>query len=171
MTRDNYVAVLAIVLIGAVVTVWFMPNYRAAPEVSLNIIDGSTLDLADLRGQPVLVTFWATSCSGCVKEMPHLIELYRELNSAGFEIVAVAMPYDPPHHVMTLARQVQIPYPIALDIQGKAVAAFGDVQLTPTSFLIGPDGNIVHHKVGELDIEKLRHAITEMLAHTATNLG
>ena len=39
-------------------------------------------------GKPVLVTFWATSCPGCVKEMPHFIDLYRELNSRGFELVA-----------------------------------------------------------------------------------
>ena len=171
MKHRRSISLLAVALLFAVTTVWLLPNHRSAPELSLNIIDGRTLSLAQLRGRPVLVTFWATTCLRCIKEMPHLIELYHELNDAGLEIIAVAMPYDPPNQVMTLARQAQIPYPIAVDIRGEAVAAFGNVQLTPTNFLIGPEGNIVHHNIGELDVAKLRERVSEMLAGTATKFG
>jgi len=56
-----------------------------------------------------------------------------------------------------------IPYPIALDINADAARAFGDVRLTPTSFLIAPDGRIVYHKLGEMSMQKLRQDILDML--------
>ena len=74
------------------------------------------------------------------------------------------MAYDPPNQVLTLSKARRIPYPIALDIQSRAADAFGDVRLTPTSFLIAPDGRIVHQKIGELDMNTLRSLVLDMLA-------
>ena len=117
-----------------------------------------------MRGRPVLVNFWATTCPGCVKEIPHLAELYRALAPDGLEIIGVAMAYDPPNLVIELSKARRIPYPIALDIKGEAARAFGDVRVTPSSFLIGPDGRIMHRKIGELDMDKLRSLLEDMLA-------
>jgi hypothetical protein len=60
-----------------------------------------------------------------------------------------------------------IPYPIALDIHADAARAFGDVRITPTSFLIAPDGRIVYHRTGELDPETLRSEIIELMPRTS----
>ena len=119
--------------------------------------------MGELRGRPVLVTFWATTCPGCLKEMPHLVELYEELGNAGFELIGIAMSYDPPNRVLELTTERQLPYPIALDLDGALAAAFGNVMLTPTSFLIGPDGRIIKHKIGEMDINELRQQVESML--------
>jgi peroxiredoxin len=97
--------------------------------------------------------------------MPHLIDLHRELGPRGFEIVAIAMAYDPPEQVRELARQKQLPYTVAID-DGSAAVAFGDVKLTPTSFLIDPQGRIVQQKLGEMDMEQLRIRILGMLAQS-----
>ena len=136
---------------------------KRAPDVTFKTIDGRQLDLQSLRGKPVLVTFWATTCTGCMKEMPHLIALYRDL-SPRLEIIGVAMAYDPPSQVVKLTELIQVPYPISLDIDGKIANAFGNVMLTPTSFLISPDGKIIKYMVGEMDMDKLHTRIVDLLA-------
>lgn len=154
--------VLAVILISAVV--WFMPaGLRQAPPLIGQTLDGRTLTLEQLRGKPVLVTFWATTCPSCIEEIPQLVELYRELNSKGLEIIGVAMAYDPPEQVRALAKQRQIPYPIVLDTQERIAREFDNVRLTPTSVLISPEGRIVHYRLGLLDMPKLRDTIQKML--------
>jgi thiol-disulfide isomerase/thioredoxin len=111
----------------------------------------------------VLVTFWATTCPSCIEEMPHLIELYRELNPKGLEIIGVAMVYDPPAQVRAMAEQRQIPYPIVLDSEERIAREFDNVRVTPTTVLISPEGRIVHYRLGFLDMPKLRDTIEAML--------
>jgi len=139
---------------------------QRAPDITFPLLDGRQLSLSSLAGKPVLVTFWATSCVECRKEMPDMIALYQELSGTGFEIIAVAMPYDPPNRVLETSRDMQIPYPIALDINGTAVSAFGDIPGTPASFLIDPDGSIAMEHTGLLDFGQLRAQIKQMLADT-----
>ena len=133
-----------------------------APNIIFNTIDGRQFDLNSLRGKPVLVTFWATSCTGCMKEMPHLISLYNDL-SPRLEIIGVAMAYDPPSQVVKLTEIKQVPYPISLDVDGKIADAFGNVMSTPTSFLIAPNGKIIKHKIGGMDMDKLQTQILDLL--------
>jgi thiol-disulfide isomerase/thioredoxin len=121
------------------------------------------LELAQLRGRPVLVVFLATTCASCIEEMPHLVELYRELNPKGLEIIGVAMGYDLPEQVQNLVKQQKIPFPIMLDIQENIALKFNNIQLTPTSVLISPDGRIISYLVGPLDMSKLRDRIQAML--------
>jgi peroxiredoxin len=162
--KDILLGLFALALVGALAYVWLSPEgLKRAPDVALRTLDGDEIKLAELRGKPVLVTFWATSCPGCVKEIPHLIELYQEFGPRGLQLVAVAMSYDPPDHVLAMRDTRQIPYPIALDIKGEAARAFGDVRLTPTSFLIAPDGRIVRQKIGEMEMTDVRAQIRAML--------
>ena len=124
--------------------------------------------MASLRGHPVLVNFWATSCPGCIKELPQLTELYKDFKAQGLEVIGIAMAYDPPNQVVALSQARRIPYPIALDLRSEAARAFGGVRLTPTSLLIAPDGKVVHCKSGPLDMPKVRTMIASMLS-TARN--
>ena len=161
--KDIGIAAFALALVGLLAYLWMSPGgLKQAPELSFTTLDGRQVSLADLRGRPVLVTFWATTCPGCMEEMPHLIDLYKELNPRGLEIIGVAMAYDPPNQVLTVVNQRQVPYPITLDIESKAATAFGDVRLTPSSFLIAPDGRIVLQKIGELDMQRVRREILAM---------
>ena len=155
--RDALFAVIGLSLIGWLALLWLAPEHPAqAPDIVLTTLQGNKLSIPELRGSPVLVNFWATTCSSCLHEIPHLIELYEELAPYGLEVVGVAMAYDPPNRVVALSQAKKIPYPIALDIQGDAARAFGDVNVTPTSILIAPDGNIIHRKSGELAVKKIR---------------
>jgi len=164
LNKETLVAGLALAVVLAFAASWFMPaGLRPAPPLVGQTLDGRTLTLQQLRGKPVLVTFWATTCPSCIEEMPHLIELYRELNPKGLELIGVAMSYDPPEQVRALAARRQIPYPIVLDTQSRIAREFGNVQLTPTSVLISPDGRIVQYRLGLLDMPKLRETIQDLL--------
>lgn len=164
-------AAAGIISIAAVLTLGIqLTATQRAPVISFSLLDGKQLNLSSLAGRPVLVTFWATSCIECRKEMPDLIALYNELSGKGFEHIAVAMPYDPPNRVLELSERMQIPYPIAIDIEGKAVSAFGNVPATPSAFLISPEGKIVMSHSGLLDMTTLRRLILEMLPAQTANI-
>lgn len=84
-------------ILAIVAGLWFLQSsasLNSAPDISLNFIDGRKIEFNSFQGKPLLVTFWATTCSTCLQEMPHLVELYDEFNKDGFEIIAIAMPYD-----------------------------------------------------------------------------
>jgi peroxiredoxin len=166
--KQKLITLFAVALLGVLGYLWFAPaELKSRPDINVTDIDGNELHLSDYRGRPLLVTFWATTCPGCIKEMPHLIELYRELSPQGLEIIGIAMDYDPPNHVLAMRDAKQIPYPVALDIHADAARAFGNVRLTPTSFLIAPDGHIALRKVGEMNMDRLRRDILDMLQQAA----
>lgn len=165
MKKGNIIAIAGVViLIGVIAFLWFSPSgMKAAPNVTFNTLEGEAIQLSSLKGRPALVVFWATTCPGCIKEMPHLVELYEELHPQGLELIGVAMAYDPPGQVKEMIKLRQIPYTIALDSKGDAARAFGDVKLTPTSFLIDPQGRIVQQRLGEMDMPQIRSRILGML--------
>lgn len=140
------------------------PNIEQLPRVAVHRLDRGSIDFAALRGQPVLVTFWSITCATCVKEIPHLVELYRAYNRRGLEVIGVTGPQDLPHRVLEFVRDIGIPYPIALDIDAKAEKAFGGVFVTPTTFLFSPDGKLVFKKVGPFDEEHIARLVRDMLA-------
>ncbi|MEM7208481.1 MAG: TlpA disulfide reductase family protein [Pseudomonadota bacterium] len=163
-TKDIAIGAVAALFISALAYVWLAPaGFGSAPSVTFKTLTGEQIQLDDLRGKPVLVTFWATSCVGCMREMPHLIEMHHDLHAQGLEIIGVAMDYDPPNHVVETVESRQVPYTISLDIDGAIAAAFDQVRLTPTNYLINPDGRVVFKKIGEMDIAKLRDDIIQML--------
>ncbi|BCB25616.1 thioredoxin [Sulfurimicrobium lacus] len=134
-----------------------------APNVDLTTLDGKQMALDSLRGKVVLVNFWATSCPGCVSEMPALADIYRKYQPRGLEVVAVAMNYDPPEYVRNYAQQRNLPFTIALDTTGKAAEAFSQVKLTPTSFVIDRKGHIIQQTIGELDFAQLKTLLEQQL--------
>ncbi|MGB5300685.1 MAG: TlpA disulfide reductase family protein [Thiogranum sp.] len=168
--KGALLAALALSLIGSLGLWWLTPDrLTQAPDITLTTLQGKELSIPIPQGGPLLVNFWATSCPGCLEEIPHLIELYKELAPRGFEVIGIAMAYDPPNRVIALSQSKQIPYPIALDIQGEAAKAFGNVSLTPSSFLIAPDGRIIRRQTGELELNKVRSLVVDMLARPDTD--
>lgn len=167
--KDVTIVVFAVVLLGALAFLWLSPSgLKPAPAITLTALDGQTIHSASYQGRPLLVVFWATTCPGCIQEMPHLVELYQELAPRGFHIIGVAMAYDPPEQVREMVRQKALPYTVAIDSNGAAARAFGEVKLTPTTFLIDPQGRIVQQTLGELDMAQLRNRILGMLAQGRT---
>ena len=162
LAKPLLIAVAALAIVGALV--YALMDKPGAPASTFTTLEGKTLTLDELRGKVVLVNFWATPCPGCIKKMPDMIEVYREYKDRGFEIIAVAMSYDPPNYVQSFVQTRQLPFPVALDVTGEHARAFGDVQLTPTTFIIGKDGRILEPRLGDIDFVRLRVLLDRELA-------
>ncbi|MHB1215517.1 MAG: peroxiredoxin family protein [Thiobacillus sp.] len=162
IAKPALIALVVLAIAGALV--YALLDKPGAPAATFTTLEGKSIVLDELRGKVVLVNFWATSCPGCIKEMPDLVETYKQYRDRGFEIIAVAMSYDPPNYVLNFAQTRQLPFPVALDVDGAHARAFGNVQLTPTAFIIGKDGRILEQKLGELDFVKLRALLDKELS-------
>ena len=136
----------------------------AAPQSTFVLLDGSKTTTSDLKGKVTLVNFWATTCVSCVKEMPALIATHNKFKDRGYETVAVAMSYDEPKWVVSFAQSRQLPFKVALDNTGQIAQDWGDVKLTPTTYLVDKQGNIVKRFVGEPNMEALHALIDELLS-------
>ena len=135
-----------------------------APEVGYVLLDGHKASSRDWNGKVMLVNFWATSCATCVKEMPQVIATHDKFKGRGFDTLAVAMSYDPPAFVAKFAETRKLPFGVAIDNTGTVANAFGQVQMTPTTFLINKHGEIVKRYVGEPDFAALHGLIEQLLA-------
>ncbi|GHD64582.1 hypothetical protein GCM10007350_24010 [Jeongeupia chitinilytica] len=112
-----------------------------------------------MRGQVVLVNFWATSCSGCMQEMPELIKLQQKYGPAGYKTLAIAMSYDIPEYIQNYRQRTELPFIVSHDKDGSLAKSFGDVALTPTSFLLDKNGKILKQYVGIPDMNELNQLI------------
>jgi peroxiredoxin len=142
-------------------------THEPAPQVNYTLLDGQKLSTATLKGQVVLVNFWATSCTTCVAEMPEIMATFEKYKGKGYQTVAVAMSYDPPAYVSNFAQTRKLPFGVAIDNTGAIAKGFGDVKLTPTSFLINKRGEIVKRYVGAPDFEALHTLVEKLLAEQA----
>ena len=138
----------------------------AAPESTFVLLDGSRQSTADLRGKVTLVNFWATSCTTCVAEMPEIVATYNKYSSKGFDTLAVAMSYDPPSYVVNFTETRKLPFKVAIDNTGAVAQAWGDVKLTPSTFIVNKRGEIVKSYVGAPDFPELHRLIEKLLAET-----
>lgn len=158
------IALAVLVLAAAAAGLYLSTQSREpAPAAELTLLDGNRLPLASLRGKVVLVNFWATSCTTCVKEMPDLVATHQRFAPRGYETVAVAMSYDPPAYVAHFTQSRKLPFKVVLDHDGEVARRFGDIKLTPTTFLIDKDGEIVKRYVGEPDFDKLNQLVARLL--------
>ena len=167
MKKALYVAATAVVLAVGVATgvgVYLQSGSTAAPMSSFVLLDGSRKTTSDLKGKVTLVNFWATSCVTCVGEMPKVIATYDKYKSQGYDTLAVAMSYDPPSYVVNFAETRKLPFKVAIDNTGSVAQAWGDVKLTPTTFIVNKKGEIVKRYVGEPDFAELHKLIEKLLA-------
>lgn len=156
---------IAIALFAFCCVSWFsvqqFTSLKNAPAIELSLINGDKFNLINIPNKYVLVSFWATSCGVCVKEIPEMSRFYMQHSGEDFELIAVAMPYDPPDRVLRMTKEKQIPYPIAIDIQGEAMLGFGDISVTPTHFLVAQDGSIISKTRGIFNFAKLEKLLQQ----------
>ncbi|WP_455153208.1 TlpA family protein disulfide reductase [Cupriavidus basilensis] len=142
---------------------YILASRPPAPAVEFTTLDGERLSMRDLRGKVVLVNFCATSCATCIKEMPDVIRTYERFAPRGFELIAVAMSYDPPESVRNDTTQHRLPFKVVLDTQGRTAAALDNVNLTPTGVLIDKTGRDLRRIVGEPNFAALHALINQEL--------
>jgi peroxiredoxin len=165
LKKTPIIALIAITLAG-LAGLWFMQagTLDKAPASRFVLLDGSVRTESDLQGKVTLVNFWATSCTTCVAEMPALMATDDKFRSRGYQTVAVAMSYDPPSYVVNFAQTRKLPFAVAIDNTGANAKAWGDVGITPTSYLVDKRGQIVKRYVGAPEMAELHKLIEKLLA-------
>jgi peroxiredoxin len=156
-------AAVAVIALSAIGYFSFIAK-KPAPPVTFTSLTGEQVSMDSLRGKVVMVNFWATSCTTCVKEMPQMVETYNKYKDKGLDFVAVAMSYDPPNYVLNYAQTRKLPFKVALDTKGDLAKSFGDVKLTPTTYVIDKKGNIIKRYVGEPEFAALHQLLENALA-------
>ena len=139
---------------------------RTAPEARFVTLGGESFTTSQLRGKVTVVNFWATWCPDCVREMPRMIEAHRKYAPRGYETIAVAVR-DHPNRVADYTIKQALPFKVALDTTDEVSKRFGDIRLTPTTFVIDKRGRLVRRFVGEPDWKEFDRVVEKALAEPA----
>ncbi len=137
-----------------------------APEFTLQTLDGEAISLADLRGQVVLINFWATWCPPCRAEMPGFQRVYNEKRDRGFTVIGLSTDVGGRGPVDAFLAERGITYPVAM-ASSRMVRDFGGSNLLPTSYLIDRQGRIRHTVKGFFAEATLAQAVERLLAEPA----
>lgn len=119
-----------------------------APEFTLPTLDGETISLSDLRGQAVVLNFWASWCPPCRAEMPDLERLYQTYRTDNLVVIGVNLQ-ESPVTVRSFVEREGLGFPIVLDRDGSVTNLYRIIPL-PTTFFIDPDGIITAKYEGRL---------------------
>ena len=111
-----------------------------APGFTLTTQDGKQVSLADLKGQVVMINFWATWCGPCRKEMPLLDALYKRYSKLGFTLVGVNVEEDPSGAGAYL-EETPVSFPILFDSNNE-VSELYDVNAMPSTVMVDRQGNM-----------------------------
>ncbi|OED41724.1 hypothetical protein AB833_09265 [Chromatiales bacterium (ex Bugula neritina AB1)] len=119
-----------------------------APEFTLDSLEGESLQLADFKGQFVLLNFWATWCPPCLEEMPSMDEIYNRYKDQGFSVVAVSSDEEGQSIVQPFIDKLGVSFPVLLDTDKSVSGKYGAVNL-PLSFLLNREGEVIAGAEGE----------------------
>lgn len=133
----------------------------AAPDFTAQALDGTAVRLADLRGRPVVLNFWATWCPPCLQELPHLMDVARR---SGDRLVVLGIDNgEPAATVAAFANDRGLNYPIALDLTFEITDLYR-VDGLPTTFFIDQDGIIRDMMMGPLTPATLQDKLATIAA-------
>lgn len=149
-------------IVGLFVINWLNSSSGIRPELSFTDIDGQQHSMSQYAGKPILLTFWATDCPGCIQEMPDLVALYDEYAKQGLVMIEVAMAYDSLDHIKAMRDERKLPFIITWDNKSEIALAFDNVRVTPTHFLIAPEGDIVMRKIGNISLDYMHDKLQKM---------
>ncbi|MFP4252562.1 MAG: peroxiredoxin family protein [Guyparkeria sp.] len=125
--------------------------------------DGEPVELSSIKGKPTLITFWATTCPGCVKEIPHIQELHDKYAERGVNVVGLAMSYDPLDQINKMVEKRDMTYTIWRDQDGRGAEVFGPVRVTPTTFILDAQARIEFQKIGVFDVGRVERTLDKLL--------
>jgi peroxiredoxin len=134
---------------------------RLAPDFALKDGSGKSVALSAQRGHVVLLNFWATWCDSCREELPALKDL-QSRSGGRYVLLAVSVDEDPAK-VPPFLKKYGLDYPVAYAEPGGATLRAYAVRDLPTTFLIGPDGQIERRYVGPLDERAVENDILALL--------
>lgn len=131
-----------------------------APDVELEFFDGSVAILADFRGRPVVVNFWASWCPACIAEMPDFESVHQRVDGA-VVFIGVDMQDIDRSTASRFVADTGVTYRIADDPTGEVFAAFGGFAM-PTTVFIDENGAVVARQNGAIFEDQLAEMISEV---------
>jgi cytochrome c biogenesis protein CcmG, thiol:disulfide interchange protein DsbE len=140
----------------------FGAGTEPAPDFVVETMQGDTIRLSDLRGQVVLVNFWATWCPPCRVEMPGFQRVWEDYADRGFVIVGLSVDQGVRSDVVRWVDQRGLTFPIAF-APGTVVRSYGGASTLPTSILIDREGRIAHRVQGYYAEPALRAAVRRLI--------
>src|SRR6201996_8511910 len=162
----RYIAAAVVAVAIATAGYFAFGSQQHVPDATFTLLSGQKVSTSDLKGKVYLINFWATNCDTCMKEMPQMVNTYNRFKGQGLEFVAVAMNYDAPMYVTNYTETRQLPFKVAMD-DGSAAKQFGNVQLTPTTFVVDKNGKILKRYVGEPQFAELDQLLAKALKGTS----
>lgn len=127
-------------------------------ELKVTTLDGQAFDLADERGQWVVVNYWATWCGPCIKEMPELDALDRERED--LKVLGLAFEETTPEELKAFLARRPVGYAIAAVDVYAPPKAFAVPKGLPTTHLVGPDGELEKSFLGPVTRADIEAAIS-----------
>jgi cytochrome c biogenesis protein CcmG/thiol:disulfide interchange protein DsbE len=135
---------------------------RPAPDFTLQLLDGGSITLSDLKGKVVMIDFWASWCTPCRQEAPVLAQVYKEYQGRGVEFIGISI-WDRPSDAQDYIQRFGITYPSGLDSEGTILVDYA-VRGIPEKFFIDAQGRLVKRFIGPSKVEGLREILDQMLA-------
>jgi peroxiredoxin len=122
-----------------------LSDINKAPDFTLKAINDSTYTLSELKGNVVLINFWATWCGPCRMEIPEFNELYEEYHNRGFELLGISIS-DTKKQLKNYINSYKVKYPLLYGSTkdlSKITRDYGGVYAVPSSFLVGKNGDML----------------------------
>jgi peroxiredoxin len=141
------------------------------PDLTLETMDGETINLAEQKGKTLLINFWATWCAPCREEIPDLKTLHSELKAEGLTVIGIALDRQGREVVAPFVNEQSINYPIVIDDEGTVESAFGPIRGLPTTLLVTPGGQVTKRILGVFPTEKMKPTLQEMLTESESASG
>ena len=137
---------------------------QRAPEFELELLDGGRASLAQFRGRPVLLNFWATWCKPCAEELPAIVAAYLRHRESGLEVLAVNLSdQERARDVRRFVTTLKLPFPVMLDERGRVRRRYHLIGL-PTTVMIDSSGVVQAIYPGPLTDQMLRQGLERILA-------
>ena len=173
MIKNNIVLFILVSLLGFGLQVWSLQ--ARAVDYELPDVNGQIQSLEQHKGKWLVVNYWATWCSTCMKEMPELINLHESNKDNDIVVVGISFESIEQKNLKEFVSDKSIPYTV-LNTEPVRVTPLGKVPALPTTYIVDPEGKVVAGDVGiitQQDIEDYiaREKAASTVAEKATTKG